>query len=239
MWWSRVSYCALSLTFVLGALGCGGSGFSGQDGDDALTMSFQGFSDEGLTQQDFVGNTSAEVDVCPTICDFGVDGIFGDEVFETFTQTHAIANFINLGRADILLESYTVDILRSGLPTRTVSTGALLPSGRCENSPTTKCSLDNDCTTIQGMTGECNQPLTGVEILLFDFIDKSLLVGDATCPGVDPDTGLPIPGTVLPQRYDIDVTFAGSDETGEEFIIKAGLVAGVFDANNCDAGTAE
>ena len=32
MRWSRVSYCALSLTLVLGAVGCGSSGFDGPDG---------------------------------------------------------------------------------------------------------------------------------------------------------------------------------------------------------------
>ena len=45
MWWTRVSFCALSLTFVLGAVGCGSSGFRGQGSSDSLTMSFQGLSE--------------------------------------------------------------------------------------------------------------------------------------------------------------------------------------------------
>ncbi len=235
MWWSRVSSCALSLILVLGAVGCGSSGFDGQSGSDALTMSFLGFTGEGIDQQDAVGNTSADVDVCPTICDFGVDGIFGDEVFEIFTQTRANAVFVNNGTADILLDRYTVSIPGSDLPTRTVTTAALLPGGRCSNSPTTHCGLDNDC----GLLATCDQTVTAVEILLYDFVDKQLIVGDQVCPSVDPRTGLPTPGTVIPQTLQTNVTFSGSDETGERFTVRAGIVAGFFDANNCDAGSGE
>ena len=52
-----------------------------------------------IDQQDTIVGTTASVDVCPTICDFGVDGIFGDEVFEQFTETLANAVFINIGTA--------------------------------------------------------------------------------------------------------------------------------------------
>lgn len=235
MRWSRVSFCALSLTLVLGAVGCGSSGFDGQEGTDALTMSFIQFNDDDIVQQDTVSGTAAQVDVCPTICDFGVDGIFGDEVFEQFTETFANAVFVNNGTADILLDTYTVSIPGSGLPPRTVSTAALLPGGRCASSPTTHCGLDNDC----GFGDVCDQTLAPVTILLFDFVDKTLIVGDAVCPGVDPFTGLPTPGTVLPQTYQVNVTFSGSDETGERFTVKTGLVAGFFDANNCDTGSGE
>jgi len=235
MWWSRVSTCALSLTFVLGALGCGSSGFDGQNNDDALTMSFIAFSGEGIDQQDSIGSTSAEVDVCPTICDFGEGGIFGDETFEAFTQTSANALFVNNGFADILLDQYTVSIPGSGIPPRTVHTAALLIGGRCSNSPTQHCSLDNDCS-IAGILGTCNQTQTAVEILLFDFTDKQLIAsgpkGDRMCPGVDMQ-GNPTPGNIIPQTLQTNVTFSGSDESGKRFTVKTGLVAGFFDANNC------
>lgn len=235
MWWSRVSTCVLSLTFVLGALGCGGSGFSGQNGDDALTMSFVGFTGVGITQQDSVGNTSADVDVCPTICDFGEGGIFGDETFEAFTQTRANALFVNLGFADILLDSYTVTIVGSGIPPRTVDTAALLIGGRCSNSPTRHCSLDNECSLL-GVIGTCVQTQTPVEILLYTFTDKELISsgphGDRMCPGVDRE-GNPTPGDIIPQTLQTTVTFSGSDESGKRFTVKTGLVAGFFDANNC------
>jgi hypothetical protein len=192
-------------------------------------MSFQGFTGDGIDQQDTVGNTSADVDVCPTICDFGEGGIFGDETFEAFTQTRANALFINNGTADILLDRYTVSIPGSGIPDRTVNVAALLLGGRCSNSPTTHCGLDSDC----GLAVNCDQTETSVEILLYDFIDKQLIVGDGRCPGVDPETGNPIPGNVVPQTLQTNVTFSGSDESGERFTVKAGLVAGFFDANNC------
>jgi hypothetical protein len=198
-------------------------------------MSFLEFNSDGIVQQDFVGNTSADVDVCPTICDFGVDGIFGDEVFESFTQTHANALFVNFGTADIRLDRYTVNIPGSGLPSRTTTTSALLPGGRCADQPTEHCGLDSDC----GLGGICDQTEVPIEILLFDFVDKTLIVGDATCPGVDPFTGLPTPGTVLPQTYQVNVTFSGSDESGERFTVTSGLTVGFFDANNCDAGSEE
>lgn len=231
MWWSRVSYCALSLTLVVAVVGCGSSGFDGQPGDDALTMSFLQFNDDDITQQDTVDVTAAQVDVCPTICDFGVDGIFGDEVFEQFTETFANAVFVNQGFADILLDHYTVTIHNSDIPPRTVQSAVLLPGGRCSNSPTSHCGLDREC----GL-GQCVQVQTPVTILLFDFIDKQLVVGDAVCPGVDPLTGLPTPGTVVPLTKQVTVTFSGSDETGERFTVDTGLVAGFFDANNCDTG---
>jgi hypothetical protein len=228
MWWSRVSYCALSLTLVVAAVGCGSSGFDGQPGDDALTMSFIAFSDEGITQEDTVGSTFAQVDVCPTICDFGAMGIFGDEVFESFTETVANAIFVNNGTADILLDHYTVSILNSNIPPKTVSTAALLPAGRCSNAPTTHCGLDSDC-----LLGQCLQTETPVQVSLFDFITKELVIGDAVCPGVDPITDLPTPGTVVPQTKQVNVTFSGSDESGERFTVRTGLTASFFDANNC------
>ena len=233
MWWSRVSYCALSLTFVVAVVGCGSSGFEGQPGDDALTMSFIGFNGDGLTQEDTIGSTFAQVDVCPTICDFGVAGIFGDEVFESFTETVANAVFVNNGFADILLDRYSVTIQNSHIPVRTVQTATLLPGGRCSNSPTTHCSLDNDC----GITGQCEQVETPVQVSLFDFTMKELVIGDAVCPGVDPATGLPTPGTVLPQTKQVNVSFSGTDETGKRFTVNTGLTASFFDANNCSTGS--
>lgn len=229
MWWSRVSLCALSVTCVVAAVGCGSSGFQGQPGDDALTMSFVDFNGDGIVQEDIVGTTFAQVDVCATICDFGAAGIIGDEVFESFTETVANAVFVNNGFADILIDRYTVTIENSHIPSKTVQIAALLPGGRCSNSATTHCSLDNDC----GVGGQCGTTETPVEISVFDFTIKELIVGDQICPGVDPATGLPTPGNVLPQTKQTRITFSGSDETGKRFTVTAGLTASFFDANNC------
>ena len=231
MWWSRVSYCALSLTFVLGVVGCGSSGFDGQGSSDSLTMSFQSFTGEGITQQDSVLNTGASVDVCQSICAIG--GALVDVQFETFTETYANAVFINNGTADILIDRYTVSIPGSGIPSRTVQTAVLLPGGRCGNTPNLHCGLDNDC-----LVGDsCDHVSVPVQVLLYDFTTKELIRGDQRCPTLDPDNLVVIPGTVTPETFQTNVQFSGSDETSERFSVKTGLVGSFFDANNCNTGS--
>lgn len=226
MRWLSTVTCALSLACLLG--GCGSSGFDGH-GTDQLTMSFLGFSGEGIEQQDAVGTTDADVDVCQSICFVGGDLI--DIEFESFTQTRANAIFLNNGTSDILLDRYTVSIPSSGIPDRIGNIGVLLPGGSCSDSPSTQCGTDAQCN--EGAT--CEHVEVPVEILLFDFVTKELIRGDATCPTLDFDTGTIIPGTVLPVTYQTNVTFSGSDASGERFTVEAGLVAGFFDANNCES----
>ncbi len=228
MQWLSTVTCALFLASALAASGCGSAGFDGQ-GTDQLTMSFLGFSGEGIEQQDAVGSTDADVDVCQSICFIGGDLI--DIEFEQFTQTRANAIFINNGTSDILLDRYTVSLPGSGIPDRTGNVALLLPGGTCSDSPTTECGSDNQCNP----DATCLHVETPVEILLFDFVTKELIRGDATCPTLDLNTGQIIPGTVLPVTYQTDVTFSGSDASGERFTVRAGLVAGFFDANNCQA----
>lgn len=230
MWWLRVSYCALFLTCAGGLAACGGSGFDGQS-DDALTLSFLGFSDDNIEQQDTVGNTSASVDVCQTFCNFGGD--FFDIETELFTETYANANFMNNGTADILLSQYTISIPGSGVPDRTVSSTVLLPGGRCGSLPNRHCGLDTDCPP--GDT--CNHVTVPVQILLYTFQTKELLVGDGQCPDLDfrdPDNPVFIPGTVIPKTFQTNVVFRGSDETGKDFRFNTGIVGSFFDANNCN-----
>ena len=61
MWWSRVSSCALSLILVLGAVGCGSSGFDGQSGSDALTMSFLGLNCAGELSFATISQSAADM----------------------------------------------------------------------------------------------------------------------------------------------------------------------------------
>lgn len=226
MQWLSTRPYAFLLAGALSLAGCGSGGFSGH-GTDQLTMSFLGFSGEGIEQQDSVGSTNAEVDVCQDIC--SISGDLVDIEFEQYTQTSANALFVNNGTSDILLDRYVVSIQGSGIPDRTSNVALLLPGGSCSDSPTTECGTDDQCN--QGAT--CEHVETPVQILLFDFVTKELIRGDATCPTIDFNTGQIIPGTVLPVTYQTNVTFSGSDASGERFTVKAGLTAGFFDANNC------
>jgi hypothetical protein len=230
MRWISIVRVTLALSAALTLVGCGSSGFDSDGGESALTMQFLGFDDEDIEQQDTVFTTGASVDVCPTICEFGEEGIFGDETFEQFTETIANAEFMNMGASNILLDSYTVNIQNSGIPPRTGEIAAILPGGTCSNSPTTQCGFDSDC----GVLAQCEHVEVPVTVLLFDFVTKELVRGDRRCPGVDPNNGLPIPGDVVPQTFQTTITFSGSDMSGKRFTIKTGLVAGFFDANNCE-----
>lgn len=226
MRWLPVSTCVVSLTGLLVLASCGSSGFDTAGGTDSLTMQFLGFSGENLEQQDFVGNTSADVDVCPSIC--AISGDLIDIEFEEFTETHANAVFMNMGASPILLDRYTVSIPGSGIPDLTVNTSAILPGGQCSNS-TRQCGSDRDC-----LGGLCQHVETSVEILLYSFVTKELIRGDKECPKLDPINFIIIPGTVTPVTYQTNVTFSGSDASGERFTIRTGLVGGFFDANNCE-----
>ena len=227
MRWLPIMKSVLALSAALALSSCGSSGFDSSGGQDSLTMQFLGFSGEGIEQQDIVGNTSADVDVCQSLCNLGGDLV--DIEFEEFTQTRVNAVFMNMGTSPILLDQYTVSIPGSGIPSRTASVAAILPGGTCSNSPTTQCGLDSDC----GVIATCEHVETSVEVLLFDFVTKELVRGDKRCPSVNFETGLIDPGDVIPQTYQTNVTFSGSDASGKRFNIKAGLVAGFFDANNC------
>lgn len=227
MRWSSIvkSICALSA--AVAAASCGSSGFDSAGGQDSLTMQFLGFSGDGIEQQDLVGNTDADVDVCQSICNLSGDLV--NIEFEMFTQTRANAVFMNMGASPILLDQYTVSIPGSGVPSRTTSVAVILPGGTCSNSPTRQCGLDSDCSGL----GTCEHVETPVEILLYDFVTKELVRGDRRCPTIDYENGTIIPGDVIPQTFQTNVTFSGSDASGNRFTVKGGLVAGFFDANNC------
>jgi hypothetical protein len=216
---------------VLVLAGCGSSGFDTNGGTDSLTMQFIEFNGDNIMQEDFVGNTSADVDVCQSICSIGGDLV--DVEFEDFTETHANAVFMNMGQSPILLDKYTVTIPGSGIPSQTATISAILPGGIC-NGTSQPCGTDSQCT-LNGEPNTCEHVQTPVEILLYSFVTKELVRGDRRCPEIDPDTLMLIPGTVVPVTYQTDVTFSGSDQSGKRFTIKTGLLGGFFDANNCNS----
>ena len=150
MRWFPHTTMMVGACLLLGLTSCGSSGFD-NGGTDALTMQFLGFSDEGIDQQDSVGTTNADVDVCASLCNVGGDLI--DIEFEQFTTTSANAIFMNMGSSPILLDTYTVAIPGSGIPTRTGNISVILPGGQCSNS-TAQCGDDSACNVVMGHTDD-------------------------------------------------------------------------------------
>lgn len=208
-WLSGASALVVGMLMVTVA-GCGSGG-----GDD-LILSFQGFSGEEITQEDSVGSTSADVDVCQDPCLEG-DTIVG----EPYTQTRLNAVFVNQGKSDIILDRITVSVPDSGIPDRTQSISARVIGGRCESNPEQKCAFDDECSG-----GSCLHQSTTVNFLLYDFLFKDLVVS-GQCPTSDS------PGSVIAQTLDVKLTFSGTDETEERFTVRARYQSTFADFDNC------
>jgi hypothetical protein len=190
----------LLLAVALAAGSCGGSG-----GDD-LVLAFQGFSNEGITQADAVGANTADVDVCQGVC------VSGDAVTaEPFTQTRVNALFVNRGKADIVIDSYTVSVPDSGVPDQTFSVSARIAGGRCATDQQEQCAFDDEC----GLGVTCRHQESSVELLLYDFTFKSLVV-DGQCPSFEDPFG-----SVISHTRDVFITFRGVDESDENFTVRA------------------
>jgi len=222
MWWVR-RISTIGLAVMLAS--CGSSGFDTENGGDQLVLSFQGFSGDGLTQADFVGNTSADVDVCQFFC-ITTDIIQQTLEQEPYTSTRAIASFTNTGKSDILIDRYTVTIPGSGIPERVSTISERVAGGRCANG--LSCASDLEC----GVGGTCERTTSSFEILLVDQTTKDL-VRSGTCAEVSLNPLTITPGTIIPETLAIQVSFSGSDNTGERFNVRAGYEAIFFDFDNC------
>ncbi len=198
---------------VLAVAGCGSGG-----GDDSV-MQFQGFNSTDITQSDAVRQTSADVDVCLGLCGATLSA-------EPYTQTTINAVFVNSGKADIVLDRYTVSVPGSGVPDVERSISARLVGGRCVNDAQQKCASDNDCQLSQ-----CQRSESTVNLLLYDFQFKSLVV-EGQCP-FDPDTGQFTGGTVISRTFDAFITFSGEDEANRRFTVETAYVSTFNDFNNC------
>ena len=195
--------------------GCGSSGTSSQ-GEDGLTMALVGFSGLGIDQADAVNDTAALVDICLGLC---TGGSGGEIEAEPFTPTLVNVIFVNRGKADIVLDQYTVFSPDSGVPMATRSISARLPGGRCLGADSERqCAVDSDC----GIPGVCSHSETLVGILLYD-LDFKQRVRQGECP-------FDIESLTL----DTELTFSGSDETGERRTVRAGYVASYDNFDNCD-----
>jgi hypothetical protein len=205
----------LLLGMMLAAGGCGGGG-----GDD-LILAFQGFNSDGITQSDAVGANTADIDVCQGFC-----GSIDAPTVEPFTQTRVNAVFVNRGKADIVIRSYTVSVPGSGVPDQTFSVSARIPGGRCGVQAQDQCAFDDEC----GLVAVCTHQETQVELLLFDFTFKSLVV-DGQCPSFEDPFG-----SVISHTRDVFVTFRGEDESDENFTVRAAYQATFDNFSTCSAG---
>ena len=211
MWWLRgIPTLLLGIAF---AAGCGDS-----TGGDDLTLAFQGWSGENIEQSDAVGPNSADVDVCQGLC-----GTIDSPTAEPFTQTRAGAVFVNRGKADITIDSYTVSVPGSGVPDQTFSLSARVNGGRCDEDPQKQCALNSDCL------GQCLHSESIVGVLLFDFTFKSLVV-DGQCPSFEDPFG-----SVISHTRDVFVTFRGVDESDENFNVTAAYLATFENFSSCDS----
>ncbi len=223
MRWLRTTY-VLGLSLLIGLAGCGSDGFDTPDGDDQMILSFVRFTGEGINQADGVGGTSADVDVCLGLC------LEGEEVkAEEFTATRVNAVFVNRGKADILLDSYSLSTPGTGIPDETHSISALIPGGRCAVNQEVPCALDDDCRA-----DVCVRQETTVDFLLYDFTFKELIRGEGVCPEIDLLDLTFAPGTIIPQTFETIMTFEGSDATGDRYAISTGYVGHFDDFDNCE-----
>src|SRR5512143_1583636 len=91
------------------SIGCGSTG-----NDDALVLQFIRFDNTGLTQEDSVGETSADVDIVQDVCAVSDSGV---PTYEPYTNTRINAVFHNYEASDITLNKIVIDAgANSGIP---------------------------------------------------------------------------------------------------------------------------
>jgi hypothetical protein len=184
------------------SIGCGSTG-----NDDSLVLQFISFDNTGLTQEDSVGATSADVDIVQDLCSVSDSGV---PTWEPFTNTRINAVFHNYEASDITLNRIVIDAgANSGIPVVTHDFTAVVPGGRC-TSVQRQCASDQDC---QG--GTCVHTDTTVSgILLFDvYLDKPHL---------------------LPGTFSVKISFFGTDPN-QSFEVRANYVVHFNDFDNCTA----
>ena len=157
--------CGLFLVAIL-AWSCGSTG-----NDDRQVFEFLRFDNTGLTQQDAMRETSADVDNLQDCCE-----ATGQQctAYEPFTNATVNAVFRNMEAADIHLERVVIDTgprTKFGVITRNIS--GVIPGGRCPSGAS--CVSDTDCAAAgeNAEVGDCFHAETTLgAVLLFDVFDK-------------------------------------------------------------------
>jgi len=191
--------------FITGMLLVGWSfGCGSTSNDDSLVLQFIQFDNTGLTQQDFVGPTSADVDIVQDLCSVSDTGV---PTYEPYTNTRINAVFHNYEASDITLNKIVIDAgPNAGIPVVTHYFTAVVTGGRCA-AVEQQCASDQDCPG-----GICLHSDTTVSgILLFDFNDKAHM---------------------LPGTYSVKVTFFATDPNNS-FEVRTNYVVTFDDFDNC------
>ena len=220
MRWLCRSVAVMALVAVV-APGCGST--------TATTLIFQfvNWDNSGLTQEDSVGEASAEVDSVQDCCMVNLDGSCGS--IEPFTPTLINAVFINEQGSDIKLEGYTIhfDDPNSGIGDIEGSLSANIIGGRCSVSADTPCGTDADCAAIMTNTGggatmaaTCTHAETTVSGIHLFAIATKVLVNPA----------------LYGFQTSITVTFFGSDPN-QSFQTDAHYVVEFGDFDHCTTST--
>ncbi|MBI4517127.1 MAG: hypothetical protein HY699_15075 [Deltaproteobacteria bacterium] len=195
-WLYKIAVVAL----VAAMMGCGG------DAGDRAVLRFLGFDNPDNGQPDTVNQTSAAVDIFPGLC--------SDGSYEPFTETEAVATFINNSGSDIQLDTITVAIPDSGVATITQHVSQTITGGRCGGSGGKRCAIDEECA-VGTAPGTCTHQESQVTFKLFD-IETKLLVS----AGV----------------YNVSVTFSGEDLSAERFTVREGLRVTFANFDGCSSG---
>ncbi len=202
-----------AVLLALGLWSCGSTD------DDEMVLSLIGFDDSGLTQCDTVGPGLAEVDVIQGLCSDS-EGEPGTP--EPFTETSVNVTFENHQQLDITINSYTVEILGTGVGEVTRQVTQTVTGKRCANEPTRSCALDADCLVGQAI-GSCIPSASTVVVLLADFTTKNLIIRDVEPGG---------------KTLDVELRFFGSDVTRAQWQVRGSISARFDNFDNCGCSLA-
>ncbi len=195
--------------------GCGSDSFGGTDQG---TLQLTRFASGAESQPDAVFATSAQIDVCQTLCMQQGGGGGGQQMIEPFTSTLVSAVVVNRGKSDVTVDSIHVTYPNSGLVdlNTAVAGGFAIPGGRCSNNPAQSCAANFECLGAPCVNSETEIPFT-----MLSLDRKALIAGDSCDAGFEP---------AIITSF---VTVRGRDADGERFAVSGGMNLEVANFDNC------